>query len=121
MIHIKNAQEIESMKKGGHMLAVALNEALSSVKPGITEGELDKIAENSIRKQGGKPGFMEVPGYKHTICTATNEVIVHVSLVTMRLNEGMSFVLIVVSISITSIPIWQTPLSSVATLQPLLK
>ncbi len=77
MIHIKNAQEIESMKKGGHMLAVALNEALSSVKPGITEGELDKIAENSIRKQGGKPGFMEVPGYKHTICTATNEVIVH--------------------------------------------
>lgn len=77
MIDIKNKQEIESMKKGGHILAVALSEAISAVKEGITEGELDKIAEKSIRDQGGKPGFMEVPGYKHTICTATNEIIVH--------------------------------------------
>lgn len=77
MINIKTPQEIEAMKKGGHMLAVALNEALSAVKPGITEAELDKITEQSIRSQGGEPGFMKVPGYHHTICTATNEVIVH--------------------------------------------
>ena len=77
MIHIKNSKEIEVMKKGGHMLAVALNEALSAVKPGITEAELDKITERSVRSQGGEPGFMKVPGYHHTICTATNEVIVH--------------------------------------------
>lgn len=77
MIDIKTAKEIESMKKGGHMLAVALQEALDAIRPGITEGELDKIVEKSIRAQGGEPGFMRVPGYHHTICTATNEVIVH--------------------------------------------
>jgi methionyl aminopeptidase len=77
MIHIKNQKEIEVMKKGGHMLAVALGEALAAVRPGVTEGELDKITENSVRLQGGEPGFMKVPGYFHTICTATNEVIVH--------------------------------------------
>jgi methionyl aminopeptidase len=77
MIDIKNTQEIESMKEGGHMLSVALGKALAAVKEGITEAELDKIAEKSIREQGGEPGFMKVPGYKHTICTATNEVIVH--------------------------------------------
>lgn len=77
MIHIKNQKEIEAMKKGGHMLGVALGEALAAVRPGITEGELDKITENSVRSQGGEPGFMKVPGYFHTICTATNEVIVH--------------------------------------------
>jgi len=77
MIHIKNQKEIEVMKKGGHMLAVALGEALAAVMPGVTEGELDKITENSVRLQGGEPGFMKVPGYFHTICTATNEVIVH--------------------------------------------
>lgn len=77
MIDIKNSKEIESMKKGGHMLAVALEQALAAVKPGVTEGELDKITENSVRSQGGEPGFMKVPGYHHTICTATNEVIVH--------------------------------------------
>jgi len=77
MIDIKNAQEIESMKKGGHILAVALSQALAAVEEGVTEADLDKIAEKSIRNQGGEPGFMKVPGYKHTICTATNEVIVH--------------------------------------------
>jgi len=59
------------------MLAIALFKALEAVRPGVTEGELDKITENSVRSQGGEPGFMKVPGYRHTICTATNEVIVH--------------------------------------------
>jgi len=77
MIHIKSQQQIESMKKGGHMLAVALKKSLDAAKAGVTEAELDKVAEESIRSQGGIPGFMEVPGYKHTICTATNEIIVH--------------------------------------------
>lgn len=77
MIHIKNEQEIEKMKKSGRMLAVALNEALSAVRVGITEAELDKVAENAIRRQGGEPGFMRVPGYKHAVCVATNEVVVH--------------------------------------------
>jgi len=77
MIDIKNTQEIESMKKGGRMLAIALKKSLDAAKVGVTEAELDKIAEESIREQGGEPGFMQVPGYKHTICTATNEVIVH--------------------------------------------
>lgn len=77
MIHIKNTQEVETMRKGGKMLAVALQESLDAVKPGVTEAELDKIAEKAIRRQGGEPGFMRVPGYKHSVCVATNEVVVH--------------------------------------------
>lgn len=77
MIHIKNTQEIEAMKKGGKMLAIALSETLAAVKPGITEAQLDKIAEKAILRLGGEPGFKKVPGYKHTVCVATNEVVVH--------------------------------------------
>lgn len=77
MSNVKTDQQIKAMKKGGHMLTVALNETLAAVKPGVTEGELDKIAEQAVRRQGGESGFMKVPGYHHTICTATNEVIVH--------------------------------------------
>lgn len=76
-IHIKNQKEIESMTKGGHMLAVALKESLDAVAPGVTEKKLDSVAEAAMRRQGGEPGFMKVPGYKYSICTATNEVIVH--------------------------------------------
>ncbi|GIW61284.1 MAG: methionine aminopeptidase [Patescibacteria group bacterium] len=77
MIDIKTKEEIEIMKKGGKILAESLFETLRTVRPGITEAELDRIAEKAIRRRGGEPGFMRVPGYKHTICVATNEVVVH--------------------------------------------
>lgn len=77
MIDIKTKEEIEIMKKGGKILAESLFETLRAVRPGITEAELDSIAEKAIRRRGGEPGFMRVPGYRHTICVATNEVVVH--------------------------------------------
>lgn len=77
MIHIKSTDEIETMRKGGKILAEVLHEVVMSVKPGVTELELDALAERLIREKGGEPGFMKVPGYKHTICACTNDVVVH--------------------------------------------
>ena len=77
MIHIKSKQEIEFMKTGGHMLSQVLNEVMDSIKPGVTELELDQLAEKLIRKKGGEPGFKRVDGYHHTICMSTNDAVVH--------------------------------------------
>jgi methionyl aminopeptidase len=89
MIHIKNAKEIETMKRSGHILANVLMAICEAAKkPGMTELEIDAMAEKMIREQGGEPGFMLVPGYKNTICTATNDVVVHGIPTTRVLNEG---------------------------------
>lgn len=77
MIHIRTAKEIEIMRHSGKILAQALFATLEQVKPGVTELELDAFAEKFIRSHGGEPGFMKVPGYKHTICTSTNDNVVH--------------------------------------------
>jgi len=77
MIDIKNASEIEKMRTGGKILGEVLSQVIKAVKPGVTELELDALAERLIREKGGEPGFMKVPGYKHTICACTNDVIVH--------------------------------------------
>jgi methionyl aminopeptidase len=77
MIHIKSKQEIEFMKTGGHMLSQVLNEVMDSIKPGVTELELDQLAEKLIREKGGESGFKRVDGYHHTICMSTNDVVVH--------------------------------------------
>lgn len=77
MIPIKKPNEIAIMEKAGKMLAEVLEEVLSRVKPGVSELELDSLAEELIRKKGGEPGFKKVPGYHHTICVATNDVVVH--------------------------------------------
>ncbi len=77
MINIKTPDEIQIMQKGGHMLAETLFAVLKEVKPGVSELEIDKMAEEKIRSLGGEPGFKKVPGYHHTICISTNDVVVH--------------------------------------------
>ncbi len=51
----------------------------TSVRPGITTGDLDAIAEKNIRDGGGVPSFL---GYGHppfpaTICASVNDEVVH--------------------------------------------
>jgi len=77
MIDYKNANEIKIMQHGGHILAEVLGIVMSEIKPGVSEIEIDQLAEKLIRERGGEPGFQKVPGYKHTICVSTNDVVVH--------------------------------------------
>lgn len=88
MIHIKSQKEIDIMRKGGKILAETLFEVMRHAKPGVTELELDALAEKLIRNQGGEPGFKKVPGYHHTICISTNDVVVHGIPTNYALKEG---------------------------------
>ncbi|HMS22446.1 MAG TPA: type I methionyl aminopeptidase [Candidatus Levybacteria bacterium] len=73
----KTSSQIEIMAKAGEMLGVVLAETLALIKPGITELELDEFADKRIVELGGYPGFKKVEGYKHAICVATNDIVVH--------------------------------------------
>jgi methionyl aminopeptidase len=77
MIPIKTPEQIKTMQHGGHILAEVLFEVLRHAVPGVTEIELDRMAERLIRERGGKPGFMRVQGYHHATCMSTNDVVVH--------------------------------------------
>jgi methionyl aminopeptidase len=77
MIDYKTPEQIKIMQHGGHILATVLNEVFDELKPGVTEDDLDKLAEKRIRELGGEPGFMKVKGYHHTTCFSTNDVVVH--------------------------------------------
>lgn len=77
MIRIKKREDIGKMKTGGKILAEVFLEVLKYVRPGVTELALDRLAGELIIKKGGEPGFKKVPGYVHTICTSTNDVVVH--------------------------------------------
>lgn len=77
MINIKTEKEIEIMKDGGRILAGVLDQLVSVIKPGMTELELDKLAESLIIQKGAESGFKKVPGYVYTLCLSTNDVVVH--------------------------------------------
>ena len=72
-----NHKQITAQKKAGDILGRGLEATLFQIKPGITEIALNDFFEEYITKRGGFPGFKKVPGYKHAICVATNDVVVH--------------------------------------------
>lgn len=77
MVDIKTPEEIAVMKRGGAILAEVLFSVMEAVKPGVSELAIDALAEKGIKERGGEPGFKKVPGYHHTVCACTNEVVVH--------------------------------------------
>lgn len=74
-------EEIKNLKVSGKILSSALSEVVSAVKPGITGKTLNKIAEESIRRQGGKPSFLnygeKINPFPATICLSINDEVVH--------------------------------------------
>lgn len=77
MIDIKTEEELRAMAEGGKILAEVLDEVVGSVAPGVSEKDLDNLADKFILEKGGKPGFKKVKGYRNAICASTNDVVVH--------------------------------------------
>src|SRR6188508_523966 len=78
MITIKSPREIETMARAGHIVAQTLALMHESVRPGISTGELDGIAERFIRSHpGAKPSFKGLYGFPKSLCISINEEIVH--------------------------------------------
>jgi methionyl aminopeptidase len=90
-IIIKSDGEIAAMREAGRINALALAAARELIRPGITTGELDEAAEQVIRKHGGKPAFLGVPGaypYPATLTVSINDELVHGIPGKRRLDEG---------------------------------
>ncbi|MDY6400615.1 MAG: type I methionyl aminopeptidase [Synergistales bacterium] len=83
MIKIKRPEEIELMRVAGRVTAEVLDIMRENVRPGISTGELDRLAEEHIRKNNGIPAFKNYkPAYNMTpfpgtICASINEEVVH--------------------------------------------
>lgn len=65
------------MGRAGAIVGSTLSLLKRSVVPGITTGELNRIAEKNIRSQGAVPAFLGYQGFPGTICASVNEEIVH--------------------------------------------
>jgi methionyl aminopeptidase len=73
----KSAREIEQMAEAGAVVARTLELLRESIRPGVTTRELDRIADEYIRSQGGVPTFEGYRGYPASICASPNDMIVH--------------------------------------------
>jgi methionyl aminopeptidase len=77
MIILKSPEEIDLMRRAGRVVARTMDVLIGEVRPGMTTGDLDAIAERVIRESGAEPSFKGYKGFPGTICTSLNEAIVH--------------------------------------------
>jgi methionyl aminopeptidase len=77
MIELKSPTELEAMRAAGLVVAKALADVVAAIRPGVSTGELDELAEQTIRDAGAVPSFLGYHGYPATICASVNEQIVH--------------------------------------------
>jgi methionyl aminopeptidase len=77
LIELKTPEQFEVMRQAGKVVSRTLALLRSAVRPGITTGELDRIAEESIRLQGAAPSFLGYGDFPGSICASVNEEIVH--------------------------------------------
>lgn len=78
-LEIKTPAQIEKMRVSGLLVGRTLDLLRDAAAPGVTTGELDRLAETHIRDHGGIPSFK---GYSHppfpaTICASVNDEVVH--------------------------------------------
>ena len=78
-VEIKTPEQIDLMRRAGLLTGQTLELLRGACRPGITTGELDAIAEDHIRSNGGVPSFQGygVPPFPATICASVNEEVVH--------------------------------------------
>ena len=77
MIYLKNAQQLDLMRKSGALLYEVLCRLREAIKPGMSTAELDVYAEQLIRKHKAIPSFLDYQGYPASICASVNDEVVH--------------------------------------------
>jgi methionyl aminopeptidase len=85
---LKSPREIGQMREAGRIAAEVLEVVAGAVRPGITTGELDDIANKEVRQRGAEPSFKGYRGFPASICTSVNEEVVHGIPGSRVLHEG---------------------------------
>jgi methionyl aminopeptidase len=93
VITLKTPQETAKMREAGRIVAEMLAACRTAVRPGVTTGELDRIAADVLRRRGATSNFKGygvpvLPPFPGVICTSVNEQVVHGIPGKRRLKEG---------------------------------
>ncbi len=77
MIPLKSQREIDIMRRGGKVLAQAIELVEKLTEPGRTTLEIDSRIDEFVRDNGGTPTFKGYHGFPNCCCISINEQLVH--------------------------------------------
>lgn len=88
MSKVRNRYEFDLMRRSSSIAGAALKLALESIKVGVSELEIDEIAQKEIYRLGGDLSYKSVPNYKFATCITVNDQVVHGIPTDRKFEEG---------------------------------
>ena len=76
-IEYKTMAQVQLMRRAGLVVAAAHAAVRDAARPGVTTGDLDRVAAEVIAEASAKPSFLGYHGYPATLCISVNDQIVH--------------------------------------------
>jgi methionyl aminopeptidase len=81
-IIIKSDRELAKMREAGHIVRAVLDAVEAACLPGVTTGELNRIAARELARAKARSAFLGyrpggAPPYPAVLCTSVNRVVVH--------------------------------------------
>ncbi len=76
-VTVKTREQVQAMRAAGLVVGRTLDRVAAAVRPGVTTGELDALAEASIRGEGAIPSFLGYHGFTGSICASVGAEVVH--------------------------------------------
>ena len=91
MIYLKTPEELALMREACTLVSRTLGEIAKWAAPGVTTRKIDKIAQEFIQDNGGKPACLGYGGFPGTVCCEVNETVVHGFPSNYELRDGDIF------------------------------
>lgn len=76
-IRLYGEDAFAGMRKAGRLVAEALDELCSLIRPGVTTNEIDRFVFAFGRDHGALPATLNYRGYTKSCCTSINHVVCH--------------------------------------------
>ncbi len=88
MIKIKTAKQIEGIRVASGLLVEVLGALEEQVAPGVTTGDLDRLAREMIAERNARPAFLGYMGFPAALCTSVDSAVIHGIPNDVPLEEG---------------------------------
>lgn len=76
---VRTVEQLKIMREAGRVVAEMHAEIRDAIAPGVTTGELDRIARKVLARNGATSNFLgySTPPYPAVICASPNSMVVH--------------------------------------------
>ena len=74
---VDTPEQLKGLRRAGRVVALALQVLKDAVAPGVSTGELDRIAADVFASHGARSGPILTYGYPGSICISVDEQVVH--------------------------------------------